>query len=68
MLQKKFIKDIKVLLKKKKEKSNNMVVKDQNLAEDEKKLVQYRKNTINWEKTPNYNYNKLFSIKKSVFF
>ena len=46
MLQKKFIKDIKVLLKKKKEKSNNMVVKDQNLAEDEKKLVQYRKNTI----------------------
>ena len=47
MLQKKFIKDIKVLLKKKKEKSNNMVVKDQNLAEDEKKLVRYRKNTIN---------------------
>ena len=30
----------------------------ENLPEDEKqKLVEYRKNTIKWEKTPYYNYN-----------
>ena len=42
--KKKLVKDIKIFLKKKKEKSNNMVVNLQNISEDEKKkLLEYRK-------------------------
>ena len=42
--QKSLVKDIKILLKKKKTKTENMVMNDQNLSETEKqRLLEYRK-------------------------
>ena len=42
--QKRLVKDIKILLKKKKTKTENMVMNDQNLSETEKqRLLEYRK-------------------------
>ena len=42
--QKSLVKDIKILLKKKKTKTKNMVMNDQNLSETEKqRLLEYRK-------------------------
>ena len=44
MSQKSLVKDIKILLKKKKTKTENMVMNDQNLSETEKqRLLEYRK-------------------------
>ena len=44
MSQRSLVKDIKILLKKKKTKTENMVMNDQNLSETEKqRLLEYRK-------------------------
>ena len=48
-------------IKKKKKKNRQCAPKHyKNLSENEKqKLVEYRKNNIEWEKMPYYNYKKL---------
>ena len=52
------VKDIKIFLKKKKEKSNERY---KNLSENEKqKLIEYRENIIEREKRLYYNYKKVF--------
>ena len=68
--KRKLVKGSKVFLKKKKKKSDNMVLNDtirrlyqkmKNLPEDEKqKLVEYRKRYYKMRKTPCYNYKELF--------
>ena len=61
-LQKKLVKDIKVFLRKKKEKKQQYGrERYKNLSEDEKQnLAEYRKNIIEWEKMLYYNYQKVF--------
>ena len=58
-LQKKLVKDIKVFLKKKKKRSDNMVVKDTKSEDEKQKLVEYRKQYYKLKKTPYYNYKRL---------
>ena len=61
------MKDIEVFLKKNKKKSNNIVLKDTKIYQTmkNKSLLNTEKNIIKWEKTPYYNYKKLFSFRKS---
>ena len=68
-LQKKLLKDIKVFLKKKKKTSNNMVVKDTKIYYNikNKSYLSIEKNIIKSEKTPYYNYKKLFSFRRFSF-
>ena len=63
-LQKKLMKDIKIFLKKKKEKGNNMVVNvDKILSEDEKqKLVENSKKYFRMRKNIFYNHKLCFII------
>ena len=60
------VKDIKLFSKKKKKKTDNMVVKDTKIpSEDEKqKMVEYRKKNRKWEKMASFNYKKLFPFRK----
>ena len=68
-LQRKLLKDIKVFLKKKKKTSNNMVVKDTKIYNNmkNKSYLSIEKNIIKSEKTPYYNYKKLFSFRRFSF-
>ena len=58
------MKDIKVFLKKKKKTSDNMVVKDIKIYQKmkNKSWLSIEKNVTKGEKTPYYNYKKLFSF------
>ena len=60
--KKKLVKDIKIFLKKKNKKSNNMVVNVTKISQRRKNesLLSIEKNIIEWEKTPYYNYKKVF--------
>ena len=58
-LQEKLVKDIKVFLKKKKKRSDNMVVKDTKSEDEKQKLAEFRKQYYKLKKTPYYNYKKL---------
>ena len=61
-LQKKLVKDIKIVLKKKKKKSDNMVVNVTKISQKmkNKSLLSIEKNIIKREKTLDYNYKKVF--------
>ena len=60
--KKKLVKDIKIFLKKKNKKSNNMVVNVTKISQRRKNesLLSIEKNFIEWEKMPYYNYKKVF--------
>ena len=61
-LQRKIMKDIKIFLKKKKQKSGNMVVNITKISQKmkNKSLWVYIKKNMKREKMPYYNYKKLF--------
>ena len=60
--KKKLVKDIKIFLKKKNKKSNNMVENVTKISQRRKNesLLSIEKNIIEWEKMPYYNYKKVF--------
>ena len=60
--KKKLVKDIKIFLKKKNKKSNNMVVNITKISQRRKNesLLSIEKNIIEWEKASYYNYKKVF--------
>ena len=67
-IQKLLAKDIKIFLKKKKKKSDNMIVnvtkgsqkmKKQKTKKNTLTLVEYKKNIVEWEKMLYYNYRKV---------
>ena len=62
ILQKKLLKDIKIFLRKKKKKSNNMVVNVTKISLEMKKInwLSIEKSIIELQKTLYYNYKKLF--------
>ena len=65
---KKLVKDIKVFLRRKKKKSNNMVVKDTKISQMKNKSLVSIENNIKREKMSHYNCKKLFLFRKVVFF
>ena len=64
------MKDIKIFLKKKKKKSDNMVVNITKISQKSKNksLLSTAKNIIELEKMSYYNYKKVFYFKKFCFF
>ena len=62
ILQKKLVKDIKIFLKKKKKKSNKMVVNVTKISQKmkNKSLLSIEKNIVEWEKALYFNYKKVF--------
>ena len=64
-LQTKFVKDIKIFLRKKKGKSDNIFVNVIKISQKMKKksLLSIQKNLIEREKMPFYNYNKRLLLK-----
>ena len=64
-LQIKFVKDIKIFLRKKKGKSDNIFVNVIKISQEMKKksLLSIQKNLIEREKMPFYNYNKRLLLK-----
>ena len=59
-MEKKLVKDIKIFLKKKKKKSNNLVVNVTKISQEMKNKSWFgiEKNIIAWEKMSNYNHRK----------
>ena len=64
------MKDIKIFLKKKKKKSNNMFLNVTKISQKMKTIswLSIEKNIIEWEKPPYYNYKKVFQFRKLWFF
>ena len=66
--RKKLVKDIKVCLKKKKNKSNNIVMNDTKIYQKmkNKSLLSMEKNIMKQEKMPYYNYKELILFFKNL--
>ena len=67
---KKIKENYKIFLKRKKKKSNNMVVNVKKISQKmkNKSLLSIQKNIIEWEKMLYHNYKKVFKFRKICFF